>query len=697
MSKIYNPARHGGGGVASPPNNLKSGLVSSYEMTDTNPSQMIDAHGTQDSTTTNDLTRTGTEYTFNGTSSYASIPDVDEHSFTDAEFSFSVMVKTTTTATNWAMYKGSNTTNREYAFTTLSTGEARFAIFQTGTTTNETVTSTTAVNDDAWHLITVIMTGARMKMYVDDVFEAETPITVTMGNLGSLLNVGRYGGGSLYWQGSMKKLRLWNRALTDGGVEIGDSVGGEVLELYNGGDVLAYSDFGYDGATLKAGLLSYWKLDEASGTLVDSQGTNDGTNNGATYGATGVLNDAMDFDGSNDYIDVGGNFEFEYNEDFSISAWVNMDADGGSYTIIGNRENSGDFRGWTFERNTSNQLLFVFRETAGVLCDANSTDTFTAASGWNHVVLTYIAQAPTFYLNGVETGRTLVSDTLTGTPTYAHNTTIGANNGGTGNNFDGQIDEVGIWNRGLSDREVLQLYNESNAQSFDDFEYWTTTLYEGITSYWKLDDSGSTAVDALGTNDGTITGATTGATGIINDALNFDGTSDYVNFGAIVLSTFTVSLWLNADTLPTTGNYAYLFSKGYDSAQEPYTIRLYNDAGTLYLQVSTYRVSPPDNIVCQINVNSWSTGTWYHVLGGYNGTDWFIQWNYTNVATLTDSGPYSSARSTYMAAFDNNGSFQRFFDGRIDETVLYERSLLDVEKEALYNEGNGQPLENFNT
>jgi hypothetical protein len=70
-------------------------------------------------------------------------------------------------------------------------------------------------------------------------------------------------------------------------------------------------------------LVSYYKLDETSGTTVeDAYGSNDGTNDGATVNVAGKINTAYDFDGDNDYVDT--NVEpviSSGGDDFSVSMW----------------------------------------------------------------------------------------------------------------------------------------------------------------------------------------------------------------------------------------------------------------------------------------------------------------------------------------------------------------------------------------
>ena len=66
----------------------------------------------------------------------------------------------------------------------------------------------------------------------------------------------------------------------------------------------------------------------------------------------------------------------------------------------------------------------------------------------------------------------------------------------------------------------------------------SASLNDDLKSYYKLDETGSGAVvDELGNYDGINVGATRGVTGIINDAFDFDGSSDYVNISTAPLLT----------------------------------------------------------------------------------------------------------------------------------------------------------------
>jgi hypothetical protein len=102
-----------------------------------------------------------------------------------------------------------------------------------------------------------------------------TPVTASFNSAGpfnntSSLTVGRESGAPTYTNARVASLGFWKRRLT----------AGEVTNLYNGGRGKQYSDL---TTGEKANLISWWNLNEASGTRNDSHGTNHLTdNNGVT-------------------------------------------------------------------------------------------------------------------------------------------------------------------------------------------------------------------------------------------------------------------------------------------------------------------------------------------------------------------------------------------------------------------------------
>ena len=126
--------------------------------------------------------------------------------------------------------------------------------------------------------------------------------------------------------------------------------------------------------------------------------------------------------------------------------------------------------------------------------------------------------------------------------------------------------------------------------------------YQGILpiAQWKMDENqGSIAADSIGSNDGTITGATW-IPGISGAALNFDGTDDYVEVPDSTTFDLTSALSLEAWVNPT-GN-------GFSPGEMPGTIldtNIFGDDGSEWS-----KIMPIGNNIYAIVYEDWSNDGW---------------------------------------------------------------------------------------
>ena len=198
-------------------------------------------------------------------------------------------------------------------------------------------------------------------------------------------------------------------------------------------------------------LISYYKLDEASGNLVDSKGSNDLTNNSATYGATGIINDALTFDGVSDYLT--GSFSKTFTA-YTIQAWIKTSSVTNNWGGI--ISDSG--QDMLLRRNINTDKLNFQSVAAGFAIV--STDVFDT-DNWIHVVATYDGTTAELWMDGVSQG------TDGGTGSVAITTfEIGRNEQINANKWEGEIDEVGVWDRALSDAEVALLFNSGSGKAY---------------------------------------------------------------------------------------------------------------------------------------------------------------------------------------------------------------------------------------
>lgn len=204
------------------------------------------------------------------------------------------------------------------------------------------------------------------------------------------------------------------------------------------------------------GLVAAYSFNEGTGTTIaDSSGNNlTGTIVGATWTTGGRYGNALSFNGTSSYVDLGNPTALQLTGSMTVEAWVNAAAnppDDGQ--IVAKSDGSG---GWQFKTSPD-----TGPETFGIAITGSSksnaqrySSTVRALNTWYHVAGVYNATVGTLdvYVNGA-----LNSGALRGViPTSQVNETINANIGRRtgGFYFNGIIDEVRIYNRALSLAEI---------------------------------------------------------------------------------------------------------------------------------------------------------------------------------------------------------------------------------------------------
>lgn len=216
---------------------------------------------------------------------------------------------------------------------------------------------------------------------------------------------------------------------------------------------------------LLTSLISYYKMDEASGTRVDSvvASANDLTDNNTVTSAAGKISNAGQFTRANsEYLSHADNASLSTGDiDFTWAAWVYMDSKPAQTLYIIDKEGAAStdveyMLRWTdyldrFDFFTGgSSYINVTANTLG----APSLSTWYLIIVWHDSVANTInIQVNNGTVDSVGTGGVAPPDTTN--PVY-----IGARtNGGPSNFWDGRIDEVGFWKRVLTATERTNLYN----------------------------------------------------------------------------------------------------------------------------------------------------------------------------------------------------------------------------------------------
>ena len=180
--------------------------------------------------------------------------------------------------------------------------------------------------------------------------------------------------------------------------------------------------------------------------------------------AAGIANNfSMNFDGTNDFIDLGRPTSLNLMpsvDAFSISAWFKTSAQGTIYS----------FGAPSLPSNT--QIKIGIR-SGDYLPEVTLKGTATTIGStayndgnWHNIVLTCTTSTANLYIDGSNVGSPTIG---TATITSTDNGAIGARTAPTGGFFfNGSIDEVGIWNTALSSSQVSEIYSATSANKTKD-------------------------------------------------------------------------------------------------------------------------------------------------------------------------------------------------------------------------------------
>jgi len=439
---------------------------------------------------------------------------------------------------------------------------------------------------------------------------------------------------SLYFNGSIDEVRIYNRALSPT----------EIKDLYE----------------WAPGPIAHYTFDDSSNTtnVVDISGYG---NTGTWYGSstnrydTGTYGNAGVFNGSDDYVSSSGNNTNFISEDFTLSFWAKAG--------VGQGENKrvlaqGTFQvdGWEVF-NSNGRVTFRTNQSGA---HQSSTADYTDDGKWHHIEIVRRGSSTDLYIDGkLENSGTGHID-----PIFSDDSLeIGTNTDYSSYSYNGLIDDIRIYNYARTQKQILEDMGGSIPGSIG--------MPKPI-SHWKFDEgSGTTASDSIGNNDGTITGASWTQEGRKGNALSFDGTtSNYVNVPAITSLTtgspFTLVSWVKPES---TSSYR--------------TIMGYSGTNRLLIASTGTMLSQQDGNFYS-NSSAVPNGQWSHVVYWFNGTEerWYINGKQSGSAHNTTSAEWEN--SFYIGQYD---LVNYPYKGLIDEVKIYNTALTPEEVLLDYNQG----------
>jgi len=408
---------------------------------------------------------------------------------------------------------------------------------------------------------------------------------------------------------------------------------------------------------------SKWNFNENTGTSVyDSSDGNNGTIYGASWG-TGINGSCLQFNGSSDFVEIpaSNNLNIE-GDQLPVEAWVNWETNPNVQTkemIVYKAQNDSWHPHYNLLHTTSRFGFGVITENDH---ESVYSSTVIEENIWYHLVGTYNGSHISLYVNGVlERAKELTGDMKTSfVPVY-----FGSSEG---NNhfFNGKIEHIAIYDSSLQSSQILQRYHQNKP----------IISLENMSAQWHSDSgSGSLLFDTKKQYNGTIHGATW-ETGLAGSALSFDGTNDYVSIDDSSDLMFGDKITFEAWVKPAEHKTAKILQKG-DWDGHGIGQDIWN-GWNAHLHIDEDQQYSLDWGEGRPSLNQW-----YHLVMTYDGSMFRLFVNGVEKDNISISGELK--HNTRDIAIASDAGTQKFFEGMIDEMLIYNQALTSTEIIERYN------------
>ncbi len=208
-----------------------------------------------------------------------------------------------------------------------------------------------------------------------------------------------------------------------------------------------------------------------------------------------------------------------------------------------------------------------------------------------------------------------------------------------------------------------------------------------ILGIWLLDEgTGDITADASGNgHDGTLMGSPNWVAGWSGNALEFDGSSTYVDFGnagALNVGVFSVSFRCN---IPSTQGWNHIVSRGsHQGDGNPggvnWGVMMYDGQATILYEAYNDTVKP------SLSVDT-TTGEWHHVVATCDGVTMQLYHDGQLAGTEPASIFLDQSRAFLIGVKSEAGYVESFFSGSIDEVGYFSVVLTPEDIEMIMTYG----------
>lgn len=401
----------------------------------------------------------------------------------------------------------------------------------------------------------------------------------------------------------------------------------------------------------------------------DSQFANHATGNAKPATSRfGLGSNAVGFTGTDSL--VAANSSALQTNNTTISFWVKVNqlpAQGEVYLL----SNGGWQERWKISLPSHGKPVFTTNSTAGIK-DMDTDSVPLPVGAWRHVAVVHDGTSNKIFINGLL--KKSISDTgalkKTGQPFG-----IGYNPIDGGGNFIGEMDDLRVYNKALTDAEIATLYGQQNQAPV-----FTGTL----VAHYPMNNSG-TDVTPYG-NHATVNGAIPTADRFkkANKAFSFKNSNlTASNSVQINTPTTTISFWVKVNQLPAQGE-VYLLSHG--GWQERWKISLPSHGKPVFTTNATGGIKDMDT-----DSVSLAPGSWKHVVMTHDTVNDKIYVNGQLKNSKAAPGGLKNTTKPFGMGYDPI-DVNNYFDGALDEVQVYNVALNASEVAALYALQNQSPV-----
>lgn len=643
----------------------------------------------------------GTAVSFSsGSSEYVNIPDATELQPGTGDYSVVAWINTQNASQFGPIYyKRQNASPFEHIGFTfgdpyVGTASKKLSVLMQQSGANRRDKTTTAdILDGGTHMVafTWDISSNSILIYVD----GEVQSTTSQNDTGTVTDINNpdpvtiaSNNGSLFYDGSIGNISSYNYVLTPA----------QIRKQYLAGIGIRR----YQLEVLSDNPLRYWRLGELSGTTAKEEiASNDGTYNGGyTIGTPGVLvgdlNRSAEFDGATGYIQGTNDFGLNGATQFSFEAWIYPNSSTNGY-IMGKR--GIGTTGYTVFRAAFLSSNLAFYVENGSLQDYPTWDvssSLTPLNQWSHIVFVWNRVSANssdgkIYINGVEQTTSFTANGYTGSFTIGDGNTqwrIGrlSDNSGTNQQFDGQIDEVILYDYPLSEDRIIEHYLVGSGKS----RYEAAVRRDKPIAYWRLGEtSGTTAVDEMGSYDGTyVNSPTQNATSLlsndINAAVTFNGTNqriDVSGFSKPSGEDITVACWITSPNTPDATTQQHVI--GGANAFGIYWNRTPPSGGIPYSAVIVYNGAS----IAWASFGTYTPNTTVHLVFTYDGSNLRTYTNGNLITTTPAAGTINAETGMVLMRHNSLTAISNHVEGTLDEVSFYDYALSQSQIRRQYFEG----------